>query len=126
MACFDAVMIGGCFVDRVLVEALGRAQDAARRALVGAAVAVCEDLVSGGTMPYQSGHLQNVATYVDVGGLRDGRVAVVSDTVYARRKFFHPEFEFDQSVNAGAGGRWFDGYLDGEFVLEEFGKAFEV
>jgi len=76
-------------------------------------------------MPFESGHLQNSATYVDVGRIGQGKVAVVSDTVYARRKFFHPEFEFDRSVNGRAGGRWFDAYVVGgkrDFVRSTFSR----
>jgi hypothetical protein len=100
----------------------------ARQALVAAAQAVREDLVESQTMPFESGHLQNSATYVDVGRIRDNKVAVVSDTVYARRKFFHPEFEFDQSVNARAGGRWYDAYVSGnkrDLAFIAFKKAME-
>ena len=85
----------------------------AQRALALAALDIRADLVESGTVPLESGHLQNQATYVDAANLSHGRVAVVSDTVYARRKYFHPEFNFDQSVNPNAGGRWFDTYLTG-------------
>ncbi|MCL2855989.1 MAG: hypothetical protein FWE21_10320 [Defluviitaleaceae bacterium] len=88
-------------------------QQAARAALVKTAVDLRDDLVQSGTMPFESGRLQNAATYVDVGGLRAGRAAVVSDMVYARRKYFHPEFNFDRSINRNAGGRWFDAYVTG-------------
>ena len=64
-------------------------------------------------MPFESGHLQNEATYVDVSRLSQDVVAIVSDTVYARRKFFHPELNFDRRVNRRAGGRWFDAYTVG-------------
>jgi len=106
----------------------GKVLRAGLGALVAAAVAVKEDLVSSGTMPFASGHLQNSATLVDVGRLRaEGAVAVVSDAVYARRLLMHPEFEFDQSVNSRAGGRWFDAYADGDraqFLVDEFVKGF--
>ena len=98
----------------VLDRILGRVLVDARECLVLGALAAKEDLVSSGLMPFESGFLQNSATYVDVGGLRQDRASLVSDTVYARRKFFHPEFEFDQSVNRQAGGRWFDAYLNGD------------
>ena len=97
----------------------------AKRALVATAQDLRDDLVASGTMPFETGRLQNAATYVDVSGLRDGRAAVVSDLVYARRKYFHPEFDFDQSVNARAGGRWFDPYVVGGkrgFVGRGFAK----
>ncbi|MCL2376292.1 MAG: hypothetical protein FWC76_02735 [Defluviitaleaceae bacterium] len=71
------------------------------------------DLQRSGTMPFESGHLQNEATYVDASRLGQDVAAIVSDTVYARRKFFHPEFNFDRRVNRQAGGRWFDAYTVG-------------
>jgi len=95
----------------------------ARRALAVTAQELRDDLVKSGTMPFDSGALQNSGTYVDVSGIRSGRVAVVSDMVYARRKYFHPEFNFDRTVNQNAGGRWFDPYANGnkkEFVRKSF------
>lgn len=99
--------------------------DAAKHALKQTAYEVKEDLVKSGTMPFDSGHLQNEATYVDETRVKDGVAAIVSDTVYARRKFFHPEFNFDRSVNRAASGRWFDEYVVGGkrgFVREVFDR----
>jgi len=99
---------------------------AARSALVTAARDLRADLVTSGTMPLQSGHLQNTATIVDTSNAWRGEVAVVSDTVYARRKFFNPQFQFDRSVNKSAGGRWFDVYISGDkrrFALKAFAGA---
>ncbi|MCL2398011.1 MAG: hypothetical protein FWC93_08105 [Defluviitaleaceae bacterium] len=87
------------------------------------------DLRAGGTMPFESGHLQNEATYVCGARLGQGVAAVVSDTVYARRKFFHPEFDFDRRVNRAAGGRWFDAYTVGAkqgFVRDVFARRIGV
>jgi len=64
-------------------------------------------------MPFASGHLQNEATYVDASRISQDIAAIVSDTAYARRKFFRPEFNFDRRVNRQAGGRWFDAYTVG-------------
>ena len=84
-----------------MMEVKGRVKQAAKRALVRAAQAVCDDLV----MPVDSGHLKN-STYVEEAdeGLR---ATVVSNTPYARRQYFEPE-QLD--------GRWFDVYLNGDFV----------
>ncbi|MDR2183181.1 MAG: hypothetical protein LBE55_03310 [Clostridiales bacterium] len=72
------------------------------------------DLQASGTMPFESGHLQNEATYVCAARLKqENTAAIVSDTVYARRKFFNPEFNFNRTVNKRAGGRWFDAYTVG-------------
>ena len=107
-------------------EAQYRVVGAARQALVSAARALRDDLAASGTVPLESGHLQNTATTVDVSGAKRGVAAVVSDTVYARRKYFNPQFNFDRSVNRFAGGRWFDTYLSGGkrlFAVRAFGDS---
>jgi hypothetical protein len=95
-------------------------------ALALAAQAVCEDVKSSGTMPFETGRLQNSATYVDVGGLKNKVAAVVSDVPYASRVYLHPEISFNQSRNKNAGGRWFDAYVKGDkkdFLLKVFAEA---
>ena len=42
-----------------------------------------------------------------------GTVSVVSDTVYARRLYFHPEYNFQTIKNPYAGAEWFDDYITG-------------
>ena len=101
----------------------------AKRALAQTAQALLEALRREGTMPFATGHLQNAATYVDIGDIGGGRVAIVSDTIYARRKYFHPEFNFDQSRNQNAGGRWFDAYIHGhkkDFAANVFAAKFDL
>ena len=94
-------------------RALSQVLDRARQALADTAEEVRADLVASGTMPLDSGRLQNDATTVCTRRLRQNRVAIVSDTVYARRKYFNPQFNFRRDVNNQAGGRWFDVYLNG-------------
>ena len=85
----------------------------AREALVQTAHEIKADLQASGIMPIESGHLQNEATTVCKARLNENVTAIVSDTVYARRKFFQPEFNFNRTVNRLAGGRWFDAYTVG-------------
>lgn len=85
----------------------------AREALLQTAYEVKADLQASGTMPIKSGHLQNEATYVCTARIGRDIAAIVSDTAYARRKFFNPQFNFNRSVNKAAGGRWFDAYTAG-------------
>ncbi|MCL2575132.1 MAG: hypothetical protein FWE33_01740 [Defluviitaleaceae bacterium] len=94
-----------------------------KNALVAAAQAIRQDLVNNGTMPFDTGHLQNAATYVDVGGLDDEKVSIVNDTVYARRKYFHPEFSFNQTINNNAGARWFDPYINNGLAQKTFAEV---
>ena len=100
----------------------------ARRALLETAVELRDDLRAAGTMPFESGHLQDAATFVEV-NKRGDVVSVVSDTVYARRKYFNPQFDFDRRVNRRAGGRWFDVYLtesSRDFVYRNFVRKFRI
>ena len=94
-------------------EAKRQVMAQAREAFWQTAQEVRADLQASGTMPFESGHLQNEATYVCMARKKQDVAAIVSDTVYARRKFFHPEFNFNRTVNRAAGGRWFDAYTVG-------------
>ena len=102
----------------------------AKKALLASAHAVRADVVNSKTIPLESGHLQNNATNVDATNLRNNVVWVYSSTVYARRKYFNPEFEFDRSINTFASGRWFDPYIIGDrrdyafrFYCEKFRES---
>lgn len=92
-------------------------------ALIKTADALKTDLIDSQTMPFDKGTLQNRSTFVDDSQSYKGVVSVVSDTPYARRLYFHPEFVFKTTKNPNAGGMWFEPYIDGEkkdFVKEKF------
>lgn len=104
------------------------------KALVETADAVKSDLVQSQTMPfgesgkpkgYLGGNLQNRSTFVDDSDLKKDVVYIVSDTPYARRLYFHPEYNFYKGANPNAGGLWFEPYITGrkkEFVSKTFAK----
>lgn len=76
----------------------------------------------------QGGNLQNDSTFVNYEGIKDGHVSIVSDTPYARRLYYHPEYHFNKSENPNAGGRWLDTYLPGgkkeDFAQKTFNKFY--
>lgn len=73
---------------------------------------------------HAGGHLQNDSTFVDTSHSAQGQVEIVSSTPYARRLYYHPEYNFNQTENPSAGAHWFDPWADGG-VHEDFaGKAF--
>ncbi|MCQ2484758.1 MAG: hypothetical protein MJ168_05430 [Clostridia bacterium] len=82
-------------------------------ALLKTADAVKTDVQQSGTMPFDTGALQNRSTFIDSSKVSDYSVAVVSDTPYARRLYFHPEYNFRQDKNPNAGGEWFEPYISG-------------
>lgn len=76
--------------------------------------AIKTDLIQSQTMPFEIGTLQNDSTFVDDKRIEENKVKIVSDTPYARKMYFHPEYHFNTSKNPNAGGRWFEPYINGE------------
>lgn len=83
------------------------------KALVKTADAVKTDLQQSQTMPFDTGLLQNRSTFVDGSQAKAGKAFVVSDTPYARRLYFHPEYHYSTRDNPYAGGAWFEPYISG-------------
>lgn len=85
-----------------------------KEALVETADALKSDLQQSQTMPFDTGELQNRSTFVDESKKNSGVVTIVSDTPYARRMYFHPEYNFQKVHNKNAGGLWLESYINGE------------
>ena len=100
-------------------------QSDAENAFELAADSVLTDLKKSQTMPMDTGHLQNVSTFLDKAGLKSGVVNIVSSTPYARRLYFNPQFNFRKDHNPLAGGRCFDPYLQGHKKQDLLRNAFE-
>ena len=110
---------------RVNAEFLARYKAKAQLNLVKTADAMKTDLVQSQTMPFDTGALQNNSTFVDDSKKNQNKVSVVSDTPYARRLYFHPEFNFQKEKNPNAGGQWFEPYISGtkkDFAAKTFKK----
>lgn len=74
-------------------------------------------------MPFDTGNLQNDSTFV--GDSRITSVSIVSSTPYARRLYFHPEYNFRRNNNGSAGGKWFDSFLNDDFILNAYAAMFK-
>lgn len=85
----------------------------ANEALVETADAIKGNLQQSQTMPFDTGALQNRSTFVDDSKKNSSKVSIVSDTPYARRLYFHPEYNFKKNKNPNAGGEWFEPYING-------------
>ena len=83
------------------------------KGLIETAETILEDVKDSQTIPFDSGVLQNDSTYVDFSKAQQGEARIVSDTPYARRLYFHPEYNFNQEHNPHAGGQWFEPYISG-------------
>ena len=96
--------------------------------LAQTADALVTDLRDSQTMPFDTGNLQNDSTFLDDSQKEQGGVSIVSSTPYARRLYYHPEYNFRTTNNRNAGGKWFEPYISGnktDFVKETFSKLFK-
>ena len=82
--------------------------------------ATLTELRDRGVMPFDTGNLQNDSTFVD--DSEKGRVSIISSTPYARRLYFHPEYNFRRGNNSRAGGKWFDSFLNDNFISNAYAK----
>lgn len=94
--------------------ALHRLSAAAIKALVMTVDQLYNEAVNEGVYPFRTGELQNESTFTDDAEADRGRVRVISDTPYARRLYYHPEYNFRTDNNAGARGEWWEPWLDGD------------
>ena len=88
-------------------------------------------------VPRKDGTLQGEGMFVDYSRSADGKVSVVHSTPYARRMYYHPEYNFHKSKwkdskgrehdgNPNAKGHWFEdwqkGGKHGNFCNKAFAK----
>ena len=89
-------------------------------ALAMTADATLTELRDRQVMPFDTGNLQNDSTFVD--DSQKTTVSIVSSTPYARRLYFHPEYNYRRGNNASAGGKWFESFLNDEFIATAYAK----
>lgn len=94
---------------------------AAITALEQTGEALHTEVVQAQVMPFDTGHLEEDATFVDYSDSADGLMRIVSSTPYARRLYYHPEYNFQTDENPFAGGEWFEPWLPGG-VNQDFAK----
>ena len=106
-------------------------------ALEMTAEAVKTDVIASNVIPfghadpdtgYSGGTLQNESTTVDLRISRSGKVNIASDTPYARKMYFHPEYKFNKLDNPNAKGRWYDDWISGSkknFAPNAYKKIFK-
>ena len=82
--------------------------------------ATLTELRDRGVMPFDTGNLQNDSTFVD--DSEKGKVSIVLSMLYVRRLYFHPEYNFRRGNNSRAGGKWFDSFLNDNFISNAYAK----
>ena len=102
------------------MSVLNMLDNAQFEALVQTADATLTELRDRQVMPFDTGNLQNDSTFVD--DSQKDKVSIVSSTPYARRLYFHPEYNFKRGNNSRAGGKWFDSFLNDDFISSAYAK----
>lgn len=87
-------------------------------ALAQTADATLTELRDRQVMPFDTGNLQNDSTFVD--DSQKTTVSIVSTTPYARRLYFHPEYNYRRGNNSNAGGKWFESFLNDDFIVNAY------
>lgn len=75
------------------VQQLTEAQTAALEKTVEA---LHTEVQQAQVMPRDTGALQNESTFVDATDAKNGKVRLVTNTPYARRLYYHPEYNFNR------------------------------
>lgn len=95
-------------------------------ALDQAAEWVLSDVVKKQVIPFDVGTLQNASTFVNRDKLKDGEVTIVSSTPYARRLYFHPEYNFQTKNNPNAKGKWLEDWMEGGIYYSKVLRNYEL
>ena len=102
--------------------------DAQIKALEETAGGLHSEVQQAQVMPWDTGHLQRDSTFVDYSKSKSGIVSLISQTPYARRLYFHPEYNFRKVENPNAQGKWLEPWISGDkkdWCSEEFKKLYK-
>ncbi|MFT8347687.1 minor capsid protein [Clostridium saccharoperbutylacetonicum] len=100
-------------------------QKASKQAFEMTVEAVLSDMKTSALIPKEHGTLED-SGFVEI--TSDFVASIIFDTPYARRLYWHPEYNFRQDKNANAGGKWMQPYIDGDkkdFVKQTYMKFFK-
>ena len=98
---------------------------AAVTALEMTAEALHTEVVQAQVFPFDTGNLQNESTFVDYSEAKDGKATLISSTPYARRLYYHPEYNFQSKENPNAKGHWYEDWMQGGSKADFAPKAFK-
>lgn len=105
------------------IRALEQTGDEVLTQVVEAQVVPFGDSFERGGKTHQGGTLQE-SGYVNTKQLSNGEVQVTFNTPYARRLFYHPEYNFRKQDNPNAKGRWLDDWAEGGKYAKEVEQAY--
>ncbi|MGM0238515.1 hypothetical protein [Enterococcus sp. AZ103] len=71
------------------------------------------EIVQAQVVPFDKGTLQGEGFAPDYADSSRGRTSLVHSTPYARRVYFHPEYNFNTATNPNAKGKWLSDWMPG-------------
>lgn len=120
---------------RINTIAVKQLNDAVKKSLEQTAEAFHTEVVQAQVIPRMDGALQGEKFYVDTSRVSQGKVRLVHEGAYARRLYYHPEYNFRTVVwtdskgrthdgNPNAKGHWFEDWLPNgtkqDFITDTF------
>jgi len=99
--------------------------EAAVMAAEQTAFAIKSDVEEAQVIPFETGDLSG--SDVDRSRRKSGKFNIVHSMPYARRLYWHPEYNFRRDKNPNARGEWYESWLTGDrkkFANESFKKLF--
>lgn len=110
---------------RLNMPQINRLERAQITALERTAEALHAEVTQAQVFPRDTGHLQDESTFIDYSQSNQGKATIVSSTPYARRLYFHPEYDFQKTANPHAKGRWYEDWMPGGRDAEFCANAFK-
>ena len=99
-------------------------EKSSRQAFEMTVEAVLSDIKTSAVVPKETSMLED-SGFVDTSQIENMVASIIFDTPYARRLYWHPEYNFRTDKNINAGGKWMQPYIDGEkknFIKETYMK----
>lgn len=98
-----------------------------KKALEMTTEAVLSDIRTSAVVPKETGELER-SGFLDLSEIESSIARIVFDTPYARRMYWHPEYNFRKDKNINAQGKWMEAYLTGDkqqFIKDTYSMFFK-
>ncbi|MDB2161510.1 hypothetical protein PMX22_17095 [Clostridium butyricum] len=102
-------------------EKIGILEKASKQAFEMTVEAVLSDIVTSAVVPKDTGVLEESGFTV----IKDAVGQIIFDTPYARRLYWHPEYNFRHDKNVNAQGKWMETYINGpkkQWIIDTYNK----
>lgn len=102
-------------------QAIKKIEDAAVKALPLTMEAMKTEVNNMQVVPKETGNLEESAKT----GVEGNKGYISYNTPYARRLYYHPEYNFRQDKNPNAQGRWLDSFIYGlkkDWLTKAYGE----